>query len=74
MDFPAEMTLTDDPAKQKNQQERDLITRPHENSFMGEFATLHNKSSDNFLFKKQWPKILSWSNNFKIYQVSKYHS
>ena len=27
--------------KQKNQQERDLITRPHENSFMGEFDIAH---------------------------------
>ena len=53
MDFPAEMTLSDDPANEaKDQQERDLITRPHENSFMGEFATLHNWSSDKLFVQK----------------------
>ena len=38
--------------KQKNQQERDLITRPHENSFMGEFDIAHCGQFKKFLFNK----------------------
>ena len=39
--------------KQKNQQERDLITRPHENSFMDEFDIAHCGQALIIQFKNQ---------------------